>query len=262
MAKDGRLLAGIDCGSSFCKGVLLRDGTPLAFVLRPTGWNVEATGRLVLEELLAQGLSAENPEAVPVTLAATGYGREKIRRAAGTLTEISAHARGAELLCPGVRTVIDIGGQDSKVIAVNEGRAQDFQMNDKCAAGSGRFLEMAAKRLELDAAAREELLALGKETALNSVCAVFAESEIIGLLAQGVSREEILGGAVVSIARRIAALAGRTGVRSPAALSGGLSESPGVCKILSRVLGVELRPVPRGVYAGAVGAALFAGELA
>jgi predicted CoA-substrate-specific enzyme activase len=240
---------------------LLRKGTLLAFVLRPTGWNVEETGRLVLEALLAQGVSVESPEEAPVALAATGYGRERIGRARGTLTEISAHARGAELLCPGVRMVIDIGGQDSKVIAVEAGRAQDFQMNDKCAAGSGRFLEMAAKRLELDSAAMEELLAFEREIDLNNTCAVFAESEIIGLLANGVSREEILGGAVVSIARRIAALAGRTGIRSPAALSGGLSESPGVRRVLSRILGVELRPMPQGIYAGAIGAALFAGEL-
>jgi predicted CoA-substrate-specific enzyme activase len=251
--------AGIDCGSSFCKGALLRNGDIIALARRTTGWNVEESGRLILEELLADG-TGEFPEARSVTLAATGYGREKIAGAAATLTEISAHARGADFLCPGVRTVIDIGGQDGKVIAVENGRVRDFQMNDKCAAGCGRFLEMVAKRLELDTVVMEELLTLDKEAPLNSTCAVFAESEIIGLLAEGVSRAEILGGAVVSMSRRIAALAGRMDILSPAVITGGLSESPGIRKVLSRILGSELRPVPQGIYAGAIGAALYAGN--
>ncbi|MDR1230261.1 MAG: acyl-CoA dehydratase activase, partial [Spirochaetaceae bacterium] len=194
MAGDfrGTLFAGIDCGSSFCKGALLRDGAVIALARRPTGWNVQECGRLVLEELLlAEGVKG-NAAPCSVALAATGYGREQVAGAVATLsvvtlTEISAHARGADFLFPGVRTVIDIGGQDGKVIAVEHGRAHDFQMNDKCAAGCGRFLEMVVKRLELDAAGTsteemEGLLALGKEAPLNSTCAVFAESEIIGLL--------------------------------------------------------------------------------
>ena len=255
----GKLLAGIDCGSSFCKGALLRNGSVLALARCATGWNVKESGRLMVEELLAKGGVGESREGL--TLAATGYGREKIPYAVMTLTEISAHARGAEFLCPGIQTVIDIGGQDSKVIAVERGRVRDFQMNDKCAAGSGRFLEMVARRLELDAAMMEELLALGKEAPLNSTCVVFAESEIIGLLAGGASREDILGGAAASLARRIAPLTGRTGVRSPAGLTGGLSESAGIRSVLSQVLGVELCPVPQGLYAGAIGAALAAGKL-
>jgi predicted CoA-substrate-specific enzyme activase len=269
----GEFFAGIDCGSSFCKGALLyterphEDAHVAAFARRPTSWNVAETGRLIMEELaaslpiaakmpMAESNAGQSAPVIPVTLAATGYGREKIAGAVMTLTEISAHARGAAFLSPGVRTVIDIGGQDCKVIAVEEGRVRDFQMNDKCAAGSGRFLEMAAKRLELDTAAMEDLLALKKEIPLNSTCAVFAESEIIGLLAGGASREEILGGAVASMSRRIAVLAGKTGILPPAVLTGGLSESPGIRAALSRILGVELHPVPHGIYAGAIGAAL------
>jgi predicted CoA-substrate-specific enzyme activase len=253
--------AGIDCGSSFCKGVLLGNGTLRASARRPTGWNVGESGRRILEELSAEGLAGgEAPEARRVTLAATGYGREKISGAAVVITEISAHARGAEYLSPGVRTVIDIGGQDSKLIAVEGGRVRDFQMNDKCAAGSGRFLEMVRRRLDLDLPLMEEFLALQKRITLNSTCVVFAESEIIGLLAEGVSREEILGGAADSMARRIAAMAGRIHILPPAVVTGGLSESPGLCKVLSRVLGVELTPLPMGIYAGAIGAALWAGE--
>jgi predicted CoA-substrate-specific enzyme activase len=259
MAGDlrGKPLAGIDCGSSFCKGALLYNGSVQALTRRPTGWNVEESGRRTLKELLAEDSGPR-----PVSLAATGYGREKISGADRVITEISAHARGAEFLCPGVRTVIDIGGQDSKLISVEGGRVRDFQMNDKCAAGSGRFLEMIRRRLDLDMdhLLMEELLALQKQVPLNSTCVVFAESEIIGLLTEGVSREEILGGAVDSMARRVAALAGRTRILPPAVLTGGLSESPGLCKALSRVLGVELRPLPRGPYAGAIGAALSAAE--
>jgi predicted CoA-substrate-specific enzyme activase len=150
----GKALAGIDCGSSFCKGALLYNGSVRALARRPTGWNVAESGRRIPEELLT---AHEGPR--PVPLAATGYGREKNSGAAGVITEISAHARGAEFLCPGVRTVIDIGGQDSKLISVEGGRVRDFQMNDKCAAGSGRFLEMILRRLELDHVLMEELLA-------------------------------------------------------------------------------------------------------
>jgi predicted CoA-substrate-specific enzyme activase len=260
MAGDsGGLLAGIDCGSSFCKGALLLDGAVVAVAVRPSGWNVTESGRLVLEELLAKARAGENPDRL--RLAATGYGRESIAGASLTLTEISAHVRGADFLCPGVRTVIDIGGQDCKVISVEDGRAREFEMNDKCAAGSGRFLEMVARRLELDASMTEELLAQGKEAPLNSTCAVFAESEIIGLLASGVSRAEILGGAAAALSRRIAALAARTGISAPAVLTGGLSASAALCARLSRILGTELRPAPHGIYAGAIGAALAAGAV-
>jgi predicted CoA-substrate-specific enzyme activase len=221
---------------------------------------VEESGRRILEELLAEGAAGEAVNSCPASLAATGYGREKISGAAAVITEISAHAGGAEFLRPGVRTVIDIGGQDSKLISVEGGRVRDFQMNDKCAAGSGRFLEMVCRRLDLDYAVREELFALQKKAALNSTCAVFAESEIIGLIAAGAAREEILGGAADALARRIAALAGRIEILPPAVLTGGLAESPGLCRILSAVLGTEILPLPLGVYAGAVGAALRAGE--
>jgi predicted CoA-substrate-specific enzyme activase len=255
-----KLLAGIDCGSSFCKGALLHNGEVKALVRRPTGWNVAESGRLILEELLTGFGAGEAPGSGCIALAATGYGREKISGAATVITEISAHARGAEYLSPGARTVIDIGGQDSKLISVEDGRVRDFQMNDKCAAGSGRFLELIRERLGLDSSLMEELFALQKKVSLNSICVVFAESEIIGLLAEGASREEILGGVADAMARRIAALAGRTKIMPPAVLTGGLSESPGLCQILSRVLGVELRPLPRGIYAGALGAALSAEE--
>jgi predicted CoA-substrate-specific enzyme activase len=193
--------AGIDCGSSFCKGALIRAEEDISLeklIILPTGWDAGETGAEMRKQLFA-GLS---PGSAP--LAATGYGRERMPGRDKTITEISAHARGAEFLRPGLKTVIDIGGQDCKVIAVKSGRVLDFQMNDKCAAGSGRFLEAVCRRLCVEPRLMEDLLALGQRVVLNSTCAVFAESEIIGLLARGVSREEILGGAVEAMAARIA----------------------------------------------------------
>ena len=243
--------AGIDSGSSFCKGALADSKGIVALAVLPSGWDIAETGAQMRRKLCpAQG--AEIP------FAATGYGRDQIAGCSETLTEISAHAAGAEFLCPGVRTVIDIGGQDCKVIAVERGRVRDFLMNDKCAAGSGRFLELICARLQADSAIMDELLAQGRCAALNSTCVVFAESEIIGLLARGVSREEILGGAAASLSARIASLAAKLPIAEPAVLSGGLAESQGIAQALSAALGIAVQTLPNGRYAGAIGAALRA----
>lgn len=244
---------GIDCGSTFCKGVLYSGGEIEALTVRPTGWDIAAAGRLIMADLLG-GRPAPRTD-VPVV--ATGYGREKIA-ATRTLTEITCHARGAEYLAPGSRCVIDIGGQDYKVIAADSGKVLSFQMNDKCAAGSGRFLEMVLSRLELDLDRMDELLAKGLAITLNSTCVVFAESEIIGLLSQGISREEILGGVVSSMAAKIAGQAARMAISAPAILTGGLSASQGISRALSKALGQTVTPVVNGLYAGAIGAACLA----
>lgn len=252
----GACSIGIDCGSTFCKGALYSHGQVQALAVRPTGWDIAAAGRLVRADLLA-GRPEPGPDA---PIVATGYGREKIE-AARTITEITCHARGAEYLAPGARCVIDIGGQDYKVIAAEAGRVMSFQMNDKCAAGSGRFLEMVLKRLELYLEQLDEFLAAGRTITLNSTCVVFAETEIIGLLAQGVSREEILGGVVSSMATKIAGQAARVGLNEPAVLTGGLAASLGVSQALSKALGQTVRPLPNGgLYAGAIGAACLAFE--
>jgi predicted CoA-substrate-specific enzyme activase len=250
-----RLALGIDCGSSFCKGVLLGEDGIKALAVFPTAWDAAESGRRTVEELCNFLPSSPN-EISSVPLIATGYGREKIEGSSGSITEIGAHAAGAEFLCPGIRTVSDSGGQDCKIIAVDHGRATDFQMNDKCAAGSGRFVEMIRQRLNVDPALMEELFSRDRRVALNSTCVVFAESEIIGLLAQGVPREEILGGVAASLAVRIASLAARLPMAEPAVLSGGLSGSGGFAKALSRALGMEVRPLEQGAFAGAIGAAV------
>lgn len=245
---------GIDCGSTFCKGALIMDSRVISLSIRSTGWDIAATGRLIKSDLL-EGLTG----LYEIPVVATGYGREKIP-ADRKITEITCHARGADYLAPGARCVIDIGGQDYKVIETMGGKVSSFQMNDKCAAGSGRFLEMVLNRLDLTLDQMEELLALDRAITLNSTCVVFAESEIIGLLAQGVPREEILGGVVASMATKIASQAARLNVAAPAVLTGGMSKSQGISRALSKALGQQVQPVDNGLYAGAIGAACLAVE--
>jgi len=263
-AGPARFIAGIDCGSAYCKGALIRDHGPgTAAVIerletRPSGWDLAGTGALVMKALLDALPPGCPPEAVP--LVTTGYGRERVDNRLRAVSEITAHARGASFLCPGIRTLIDIGGQDCKVIAVEAGRPTAFLMNDKCAAGTGRFMETVCRRLGVEAAALDALLAAGRAVTLNSLCAVFAETEITGLLAQGVSREEILGGAAALMASRSASLAARLSPVAPAALSGGFSRCAGIAAALSTALGIPVRPLANGAFAGAIGAALSGGR--
>ena len=247
--------AGIDCGSAVCKGVLMQDGVIVSKQMQPTGWSPKEISRQILQDLLAAGsLSREE-----VAVVATGYGRVGIDFADKIVTEITCHARGADYLCRGVRTVIDIGGQDSKVIAVNGGKVTSFQMNDKCAAGTGRFLEMTVMRLGVTFPEFEALLAAGRSCTINSMCAVFADSEIVSLLAAGVSREEIAGGIMASVASRAAALAARVAVSPAVMVTGGLSRITGLRNALSEQLNLPVETSEDAQFAGAIGAALMAG---
>ena len=248
---------GIDCGSAACKGVLLREGAITATCVKPTGWSPRDTARTVFEELQqSSGLRRDE-----VRIVATGYGRIGIDFADKAITEITCHAMGAELLFPGVRTVIDIGGQDSKVISIENGRVLSFQMNDKCAAGTGRFLEMSAHRMDIDLSDFPTLLSAGKSCPLTSMCAVFADSEIVSLLASGKSREEVAGGIVHSVAARATALAARVGINTPILLTGGLADLEGLRIALEQQIGAAVFSVPLSRFAGAVGAALSGSKL-
>jgi predicted CoA-substrate-specific enzyme activase len=241
---------GLDCGSTYAKGVVLDLQRQVLTSERiPAGWDLEATGGKLLERLLDQ---VDRPAAL---IAATGYGRSRVKGANLVITEISCHALGAEILRPGVRTVIDIGGQDTKVMAVKDGRVRDFLMNDKCAAGTGRFLEMALGRLGMGWPELDSKMVEDSSIRLNSVCAVFAESEIMGLLASGRPREEIVGGVVASLAVRAAALAARVRPEPPVVLTGGLSGCRPVALQLSRSLNLTVEALEQGIYAGALGAA-------
>ncbi|GHU86986.1 CoA activase [Spirochaetia bacterium] len=252
------MIIGIDCGSTLCKGVLLGPQGIEAFSVLPTGWDLQESASRVLAELKG---AVSNTVFGNIPIIATGYGRDTVRERSKTITEISAHARGAEYLMPGTRTVIDIGGQDCKVIAVENGRVTSFQMNDKCAAGTGRFVQMILERFKADISLMDELLAAGKSIQLNSTCAVFAESEIIGLLAKGKTREEIIGGVTLSLAVKISSLTARVGLCPPVVLTGGLAESSGIRRALSETLNAEVQFLPNGLYAGAVGAACFSESL-
>ena len=247
------LSIGLDCGSTFCKGVLLSEKGIEAKFVKTSGWDMTATGSLVIKELTKSAGGAVGEIAV----VATGYGRAGITEANKTVTEITCHARGAEFLFPGAKTLIDIGGQDCKVISLNQGKVNSFHMNDKCAAGSGRFLDMVLTRMEVDLQLMDELLSENKIVPINSTCVVFAETEIIGLMAAGAGRAEILGGVVDSMAARIASLAAKVDLASPAILTGGLSQSQGLAKALSKALKVQVETCPDGLYAGALGAAVL-----
>lgn len=249
-----QITVGIDCGSAACKGVLLKEDSIDAVCVKPTGWNPKETARTVFRELLEQTETAEHE----VRVAATGCGRVGIDFAHKKITEITCHGSGADYLLKGVRTIIDIGGQDSKVISVENGKVMSFQMNDKCAAGTGRFLEMSAHRMGLDLSDFQKLLTEGKRCSLSSMCAVFADSEIVSLLAAGNTREEIAGGIIQSVVTKVMALAGRVGTESPILLTGGLAQMEGIRKELELQTGCPVNVSQFSRYAGAIGAALKA----
>ncbi|OPY30792.1 MAG: BadF/BadG/BcrA/BcrD ATPase family protein [Methanocella sp. PtaU1.Bin125] len=247
------MTAGIDSGSAATKAVLLK-GTDMFFRIVPTGFDFRQAARDAYKAVLA-----EAREQAADHVAVTGYGRHGIEFATKTVTEITAHARGVSFMYPGVKGIIDIGGQDSKVIVVDSGKVADFQMNDKCAAGTGRFLEHTARALEVDVADLGRLaLASNNPANISSMCTVFAESEVISLRAQGVAKEDIAAGLVESIARRVAAMAKPMGLKEHVALVGGVAKNEGIRKALERELGREIYVPPEPQITAALGAALLA----
>jgi predicted CoA-substrate-specific enzyme activase len=248
---------GIDIGSTSGEALILDGDDVLSWSIVDTGYNSRHAAVLALDEALAQtDLARDQLDSI----VATGYGRVSVEFADRQVTEISCYARGIHHLYPKVQTVIDIGGQDSKVVAVGPGgRPLDFAMNDKCAAGTGRFLEVIARALQLDL---EEMgasaLRARRAADISSTCTVFAESEVITLVADGVPREEIVAGVCRSIARRVGAMARRVGVEPPVAFAGGVAKNVGVVAALSEVLGEELIVPEEPQIVGALGAALVA----
>lgn len=246
--------AGIDIGSTAAKVVLLSEDKTeiLARRLMPSGWNSRQTADEILAWLLSLGYSRED-----LRITATGYGRVSVPYADRTLTEITCHAKGAAFLGGDNLTVIDIGGQDTKVILIRSGRVIDFVMNDKCSAGTGKFLEVMANRMGLSLPEFFALAESGQEVKISSMCTVFAESEIVSLMGLGTPREDIACGAVGSVVSKVATLVSR---KSPAGnfyLTGGFCESGLLVKKLGEVLGSEVRTSPDGRFAGAIGAALL-----
>lgn len=253
--------AGIDIGAITAKAAIFSsDGELVSSFVTPAGYDRAAAATQVLTLALVQaGLAREQV----VCLVATGYGRVQVPGADRTITEITCHARGARWLCPDVSTVIDIGGQDSKGIAIAEnGKVLDFVMNDKCAAGTGRFLEVMAHALEVDLSRFGELSARASRRAkISSTCTVFAESEVVTHLAAGTPREHIIAGIHESIASRLSSMVGRIPVRDTVVLTGGVARNSGVARMLGEKLKREVLVPEAAQLAGAIGAALAAKDL-
>ncbi len=253
------LVAGIDIGSITTETVLLRDGEIATSIIIPTGANSRKAAERSLAAALDQGRFKQEDLAAMVT---TGYGRASFPLATKMITEITCHARGAFFVHPKTRTVIDIGGQDSKVIRLDSrGRNVDFQMNDKCAAGTGRFLEVMAHALEVKVEDLGPLSLMAPRTIkISSMCTVFAESEVISLIADNQPKEVIIRGLHDSIADRILGMVNRVGFEEDVTLSGGVAKNQGVAQALEERLGIKLHIPPEPQIIGALGAALLAGE--
>ncbi len=248
---------GIDVGSITAKAAVVKDGRVVFHKLILTGYNARIASKTVFDATIKE--SGVDPAAVD-TVISTGYGRNSVANADQTLTEITCHAAGARFLNPAVRSVIDIGGQDSKVIALNEsGSVNDFAMNDKCAAGTGRFLEVMAKALDVDLNCFGQLSAKSNHPSkISSLCTVFAESEVISLIVQGEKRENIAAGIHASIAARVAAMAGRTDLMPPIMMTGGVAKNNGVVQALEKKIGHAIEVLPQSQVVGAIGAAILA----
>lgn len=250
-------VVGIDIGSLSAEAVVLRDEEIAGYSILPTG----ADSRLAAEKALTLALERAGCSLREVVFAvATGYGRVSVPFADLQVTEITCHARGATQLYPDTRTVIDIGGQDSKVIRLDDGGAVvDFAMNDKCAAGTGRFLEVMARALEAGVDDLAALAGQARQAAqISSLCTVFAESEVVALIGQGAPRAEIARGLLESVADRTAGLVSRVGLQPEVTMTGGVGKNAGVVSALTARLGVPIRVPPEPQIVGALGAALIA----
>ena len=256
------IVAGVDVGSTATKAILL-DGNReiLARALVDTGANVVRAAERAFRAALAEARREDWDVACTI---GTGYGRYKVSFGNAQITEISCHSRGAAFLFPGTRTILDIGGQDTKAIRVGAGgEVLDFCMNDKCAAGTGRFLAAAADVMELPL---DDLgpvsLRAAKGLKITNVCTVFVESEIMSQLAKGSRVEDILAGVHASIAGRSIGLLRRVGLNDEITFTGGVSRNTGMVAALEGRLGRRINVSPDSQFIGAIGAALFALERA
>jgi predicted CoA-substrate-specific enzyme activase len=254
------ICAGIDAGSRAIKAVLFESesGDVIGSGVADQGVKQDD----LAEKLFGKVLREANVKRRQVSrIVATGYGRNAIKIADTTITEISCQARGVLYGMPDVRTVIDIGGQDSKLMRLNEnGAVRDFAMNDRCAAGTGRFLEVVALRLDVPLTDVGRIVKRATNPAsISSTCVVFAETEIVGLLASGAKRENILAGVQAAIASRIATMAGRK-VESPVVFTGGVALIPGMAKALETALDCKVFIARNPQLTCALGAAILASE--
>ncbi|MFX1273920.1 MAG: acyl-CoA dehydratase activase [Promethearchaeota archaeon] len=248
---------GIDIGSLASKLVLMNDREMIDHRIDRSTYDFKRIGNNLFNDLLEKN----NLKRSDVFVMSTGYGRNSIDIADDRITEITAHAKGVQFFFPEAHSVIDIGGQDSKAILISKknGNVIDFQMNDKCAAGTGRFLEVMAHALEVPIESIGELaLKSNNPAAISSTCTVFAESEVISLFARGTSKQDIASGIHKSIARRVAGMAKRIGVAPLLVFCGGVAQNIAVKKYLEVELGFEIVTPEYPQLTGAIGAALIA----
>ena len=243
---------GLDIGSSAAKVAVIQEDKVIKTLLLDTGFSSRKGADEIYAILESDGITKENAKYV-----ATGYGRISVPYADNLVTEITCHGKGAYFLFGGDGTVIDIGGQDTKGISLKNGRVMKFIMNDKCSAGTGKFLEVMTNRLGLTP---EELSALarnGQEITISSMCTVFAESEVISLIGKETPREDIAFGVIESVVNKVVALLAQV-PGDKYFLTGGLCEDEYIIERLSKALGAPVESMPLARYAGAVGAALLA----
>jgi predicted CoA-substrate-specific enzyme activase len=254
--------AGIDIGSLSADTVIVDDkGKMVAYTIIPTGANSKLSGEKCFNETLEKaGITKQDLGYI----VATGYGRISVPFADKAVTEITCHGRGAYALFPNTHTIIDIGGQDSKVIKLEDGgKVIDFAMNDKCAAGTGRFLEVMARAMEIELAEMGPLSFKSQsKIEISSMCTVFAESEVISLVAQAQPKEDIINGIHAAICSRVGGMIDRVGLVPHVTMTGGVAKNTGIVHSLEKRTGAKINIPEEPQIAGALGAALIAMERA
>jgi len=248
---------GLDIGSTASKGVVLKDGKEIiATAVIASGTGTSGPERVRAELSEKTNLTRADFEKIVVT----GYGRMNYEDADKQISELSCHAKGTSFLVEGVRTIIDIGGQDAKALVLDEsGILQNFVMNDKCAAGTGRFLDVMAKILETDVSKLGDIsLKSQKEVSISSTCTVFAESEVISHLSAGENTEDIVAGIHSSVAKRVSSLAKRVGIKNKVVMVGGVARNKGVVRAMEEAIGMEVVVPEYPQLTGALGAAIYA----
>jgi predicted CoA-substrate-specific enzyme activase len=253
------LTLGIDIGSASSKAVILKDGADiLASVAVPAGTGTSGPGRALQAVFASSGVGREDIDRA----VATGYGRFSVEGADRQVSEISCHGKGIRFLRPTAGTIIDIGGQDAKAIGLNaNGVIDKFFMNDKCAAGTGRFLEVMSRVLEVELEDMAEHHFQARQPAkVSSTCTVFAESEVISLLSKGANKNDIIAGIHQSVAGKACALAYRAGIKDEVVMCGGVARNAGVVDAVSRELGRRVTVALNPQLTGALGAALLAAD--
>lgn len=245
---------GIDIGSSAAKVAVIENNQVMKTILLDTGFSSRKIADTIYSMLEEEGITKENSRYV-----ATGYGRISVPYADKVVTEITCHGKGAQFLFEEDGTVIDIGGQDTKGIVLKKGRVMKFIMNDKCSAGTGKFIEVMTNRLGLTQDELSELARKGNPITISSMCTVFAESEVISLIGKGTPREDIAYGVIESVVTKVVQLISQV-PGEKYFLTGGLCEDSYVLERLSKALNAPVSSKPLARYAGAIGAAILAEE--